>query len=78
MKNVHESAARGFVSSFEEEEYEVAKFLNMSNGPEDDDDDDEEEEEEEELLGDSEIPDIPDNEKEILDDDEDLYIKDYF
>lgn len=76
MQNVHEST-RGFVSSFEEEEYEVAKFLNMSNGPEDDDDD-EEEEEEEELLGDSEIPDIPDNEKEILDDDEDLYIKDYF
>ena len=75
MQTIPESSRRGFVSSFEQEEYEVARYLNTSAGPYDDDDD---EEEEEELQSGGDTPDYPEHDKEIFEDDSDPYIRDYF
>ncbi len=77
MQSIPELSRRGFVSSFEQEEYEVARFLNTSSGPYDDEDD-EDEDEEEELLSGGDTHDFPEHEKEIFEDDDDPYIKDYF
>lgn len=75
MGKKSEPGQRDFVSSFEEEEYEVSKFLRMSGGPDDDDDDDDDDDEE--TIED--IPELPENDKDIFDDDEgESYIRDYF
>lgn len=66
-------ATRGFVSSFEEEEYELAGLQSLTKSSYGSDEDEEEDDET------GKTPDYPDNEdREIFDRENESYIRDYF
>jgi len=67
-----ELATRGFVSTFEEEEYELTKILNRESDTEADDDDVNEERKE------TNIHPYPEDGREIFDDEDTELVREYF